>query len=979
MATSEWKGEPGGCNACYWWLKEHDSYTPCGNKSGEEDGCMYGSAWEKAGKLMYQGAMKSVYHQDYTPPPKPVVDMATLGLQKGQALVTDPMLATSKKWAAFKEGKGCAACYAAEMWYQKHDPPAHANPCTDKYGKPTASPTIVNMGCGHFPFWGTGKYTGGKKPVMGPEGGKEKKLSNLTASEATAVSYTTQGQAPVPAVDLTTDGWTVNEVTGCWCCRWAALEDGGSEPCHEFDPWYGGPNADCGYAEAWEDAGGPTPEQYLATAIAAQAAWPGYVPTSCPKCEHKFTCWSDNSNDFKVSGWAGGVVPGGGAGPKWFCTNCLGHFLAESGEATGSGGTSKDSLAPQTAGLPTNIPHHCYKAQHEITTWSDDVLDAGSSLYDLTVYKSYKGAWQCTQCAGEGKPNGGAFVPTGHTGGKMSTGSGGTSAPKQVIGTYDTMQGKVSIVEVLSDPWPNGMQWTSKNGCLACAWAYWRAKKAHAPTVPPCAFGKGNKTSAHMKCYKFNAYKFSNKVGKKNAGYSYQTNKVVLAAGGGGTAPASRRKKWPFALPAVGCMACAYGYLVLGKGQKSVCSSNLGPSGASDGCEFYDAYMAKLAETPDYNTPEKFCCEMVLPKFVPAEKVQTRLGHTETGSPYGYNETSVGEKAGLIRGLELSMLCAEYYVLERLVNNSFERETYGDYDDSGRMVGVRSRLTPYPVNFGQDLRGEMRAYTAKKAYEATTRLLAEQLSTYLILACGGELRHRATSIAEKGPKHVWKACLHKHSPVCGGPCKKLVDLPKHKCTPKCGTVCGHECTEESLCTITNEKLYEYASTAGNGERAAGWAKWHKLVKQDPPAWMRACYAGFRIVSWGGGGYGGKPWAQGARVCYDYLAGNITAELFIDRCWTLHHHGGNIFNKFWHINTLTTRNGGYISNPQGKYWVRLDYVLAVQASGDYDMLAEFCGDTVRFMWKEQEADKVRHAGQSHAAERFEQRTLARTGD
>jgi hypothetical protein len=57
--------------------------------------------------------------------------------------------------------------------------------------------------------------------------------------------------------------------------------------------------------------------------------------------------------------------------------------------------------------------------------------------------------------------------------------------------------------------------------------------------------------------------------------------------------------------------------------------------------------------------------------------------------------------------------------------------------------------------------------------------------------------------------------------------------------------------------------------------------------------------------------------------YDYEVGNIRPSTFIDRCWTMEHNGGTIFNKI------------YLSGQKDQ----LLPVLECQHSEPYDVLAK----------------------------------------
>ena len=52
---------------------------------------------------------------------------------------------------------------------------------------------------------------------------------------------------------------------------------------------------------------------------------------------------------------------------------------------------------------------------------------------------------------------------------------------------------------------------------------------------------------------------------------------------------------------------------------------------------------------------------------------------------------------------------------------------------------------------------------------------------------------------------------------------------------------------------------------------------------------------FNNGSWSGG-YGGKPWGNISKTLWDYVAGTISAEMFIDTAYTLAHNNGPMFNK-----------------------------------------------------------------------------------
>lgn len=338
----------------------------------------------------------------------------------------------------------------------------------------------------------------------------------------------------------------------------------------------------------------------------------------------------------------------------------------------------------------------------------------------------------------------------------------------------------------------------------------------------------------------------------------------------------------------------------------------------------------------------------------------------------GIDERAVGVKAGLDAYRRLSSDCADFYVLESMHNELFPWN--GD---------ARWKKGMYPIGFDRalglyDKRHELRAYSVKNTLETREQKLAKEFVTYLSLACGGELRHIKRFL---GSQTVTKNvhCLHKHVstlcctheelhwgelhilPICG--C-----LSRHKhgvdfacmlehpigCEYDC---CGHRCSDDNGC-ITIEKSYEpstrvvkYLQTMkkvahDDHERATGWAQWRRLSKRSLVAWMEECAAAFKAPIWssgGGGGYGGPRWGTAAELVVSYLRADITARTFLDRCWSLQHNGGCIFNKFYQMHRDASSSTDSLMS-----------VLVIQSNNDYKSLAtSYCSPYVRELWDSHE--------------------------
>ena len=82
-----------------------------------------------------------------------------------------------------------------------------------------------------------------------------------------------------------------------------------------------------------------------------------------------------------------------------------------------------------------------------------------------------------------------------------------------------------------------------------------------------------------------------------------------------------------------------------------------------------------------------------------------------------------------------------------------------------------------------------------------------------------------------------------------------------------------------------------------GERGLAWRQWVKLYAEEGPALIKDCAAVFNKWTWNRG-YGGPAWGSAAQFTFEYSQRKMSDSAFIDRCWTLEHNGGCIFNKFY---------------------------------------------------------------------------------
>jgi hypothetical protein len=124
--------------------------------------------------------------------------------------------------------------------------------------------------------------------------------------------------------------------------------------------------------------------------------------------------------------------------------------------------------------------------------------------------------------------------------------------------------------------------------------------------------------------------------------------------------------------------------------------------------------------------------------------------------------------------------------------------------------------------------------------------LAQEFTTYLDLACGGELRHAST----------WPYEL-----------------------PSCPVL-------------------------GRGsDRSVAWKDW--LAWETPTYRMEYAVQAFEEASWPSRNYGGEPWMLIASTVLAFLRKEMSSEVFVDRVWNLEHHGGISLNKVYATDELAT--------------------------------------------------------------------------
>lgn len=171
-------------------------------------------------------------------------------------------------------------------------------------------------------------------------------------------------------------------------------------------------------------------------------------------------------------------------------------------------------------------------------------------------------------------------------------------------------------------------------------------------------------------------------------------------------------------------------------------------------------------------------------------------------------------------------------------------------------------------------------------------------------------------------------------------CGDAVDDCECRCA-QCDGDCG--CTFCDNCEVIYEGVDYYSLGPGGvdmledlstHDREDAWSLWINriLPTHGNKAYGMAARA-FESLPWQEG-YGGESWATIARLAYDYGRGKLKAITFVDRCWSLEHNNGNMFNKVWSYHQTCT----------------LSDLLVKQYENKYDALTPHASPDVVLLWK-----------------------------
>jgi hypothetical protein len=115
-----------------------------------------------------------------------------------------------------------------------------------------------------------------------------------------------------------------------------------------------------------------------------------------------------------------------------------------------------------------------------------------------------------------------------------------------------------------------------------------------------------------------------------------------------------------------------------------------------------------------------------------------------------------------------------------------------------------------------------------------------------------------------------------------------------------------------------------------GERGMAWMAWTVVRRVLGLRALELAADVFDTSGWAEN-FGGDAWATVARLLRDHLRGRVNARVFVDRCFSLEHNTGSVFNKLYETEALAA-------------------VLETQYRDDYGTLVRHASDAVRRCWR-----------------------------
>lgn len=216
---------------------------------------------------------------------------------------------------------------------------------------------------------------------------------------------------------------------------------------------------------------------------------------------------------------------------------------------------------------------------------------------------------------------------------------------------------------------------------------------------------------------------------------------------------------------------------------------------------------------------------------------------------------------------------------------------------------------------------------ASKALFHLESTLAPKLSRYMVMICGGELRHAIMENEEEGSNPLSCGC-------CCSACHET-NYQDGDCLRRYPSESPYDSGDDWTSYVA-PVLQPFVSGQSSGGRDDAWQSFMQYYDREPRDVLKGMVDNFYsdCPAWRGGGYGGSSWGDIANLAYDYQANGLKARHFINMAWSLQHNGGSMFNKLWSHDHLTG----------------LHRMLNYQADDDYNYLSAFADVSTRALWR-----------------------------
>lgn len=279
---------------------------------------------------------------------------------------------------------------------------------------------------------------------------------------------------------------------------------------------------------------------------------------------------------------------------------------------------------------------------------------------------------------------------------------------------------------------------------------------------------------------------------------------------------------------------------------------------------------------------------------------------------------------GLNPDLPLPQACADFYVLERM-------EADGHTPASRELERLETSLARefsryLDLAVGGELRYALYGGNADSE-DFEPEYHCPSLDTHIMCTCGMGCKQACTE--------CWDCCC-----LCEEPDPGRIGTPawpdgvNPHLIPTCGTYEDHTPAPcDTNVALMNQPLYDFVTESHCDGRTAAWGEWRRYRERYGVDLLTNGAQVFDKGDWSNG-FGGRSWGTVAKLVRDFLIGKVKPRTFIDRCWSLEHNGGCVFDKAYQYEAVKN----------------LMTVLITQAKEDYEELAEkWASPIVGHMW------------------------------